>query len=96
MQELDSISTLFGFQIQHDEEPDVTVGTVYTCSILRSNDDVQRPYMLVSLPSEEAARQLGSRCILLKSISRYWTHGQLCGVISISLLTPLALDRPII
>lgn len=34
---------------------------------------MQRPYLIVELPSEKEARLIGTRAILVKSIWRYWT-----------------------
>lgn len=75
LEELESISSLFGFRIQYDQEPDQTV-SILLPSRSRKLNIRKRACMLVSLPSEKEARQLGSRCILIKSICRYWTHGQ--------------------
>ena len=37
--------------------------------------DVSRPYMFAHLPSDEAATKLLARCVSLRSIWVYWSHG---------------------
>lgn len=75
--EIESVAKLFNIQYSWPVEPDHTVSTTVTgtrvgAAELTQLGPNQRPYTLIGLEDDQAAKKLGSRLVSVKHVWQYW------------------------
>lgn len=78
--EIESVAQLYNIPFSWPAKPDYTVRTRPSNSCASALTQLlrraQRPYMLIGLPDDEAARKLGSRLVSVKHVWEFWATAE--------------------